>query len=214
MPLAMLYCHADMAPLYLLSFSSSSSTRWSNRLMIPDPEQEGSSKRYSTLANWASSGLVSRNEPCTGVISRMQLNQWSDLLHGQHLAWHILLHPALLVNFFNNSKRLESRSKAQILPVFFINAERCEVLFPGAAQASIAWAPLGAWHTWAGKHDALSYRCIHIELIYFFPLLSNSVPVKWCCPKRIMDVHESQSFDWKWAYRGDGGQYRILSACN
>jgi hypothetical protein len=42
--------------------------------------------------------------------------------------------------------------------VFFINAERWDVLLPGAAQASIAWTFVGIWATWAGKQEALSYK--------------------------------------------------------
>lgn len=37
---------------------------------------------------------------------------------------YLLLHPALLVNLFNKSNLRESKSKAQIFPEFFINAER------------------------------------------------------------------------------------------
>lgn len=52
--------------------------------------------------------------------------------------YYLLEQPALLVNRFNRSSLRMSRSNAQIWPVFFISAERCEVLLPGAAQASIA----------------------------------------------------------------------------
>lgn len=51
---------------------------------------------------------------------------------------------------------------ARTFPLFCMIAQRCDVLFPGAAVASITTASsrAGGARTCAGKHDALSWRMI------------------------------------------------------
>lgn len=84
---------------------------------------------------------------------------------------YLLLQPALFVRRFNKSSRLISRSKAKIFPVLRTNADKCDVLFPGAAHASMMWDPFAGLQTWAGKQEALSYA---IQWIYI-PIINNSM---------------------------------------
>lgn len=64
-----------------------------------------------------------------------------------------------LVRLRRDSCRAEA---ALTLPLLPMSALRCEVLFPGAAVASITWlAPsAGGARMCAGKHEALSCRMI------------------------------------------------------
>eukprot|EP00963_Diacronema_lutheri_P002438 scaffold160_cov333-Pavlova_lutheri.AAC.6 len=53
--------------------------------------------------------------------------------------------------------RPRSLSKANIIPVPFMMEAKCVVLFPGAAQASITWAPGGGESACAGMQ--LDHPC-------------------------------------------------------
>jgi hypothetical protein len=72
-------------------------------------------------------------------------------------------------------KRLRSRSKASSLPRFFMRALRCDVLFPGAAVASMTTvsSDAGGFRTTAGMQDALSWRMSH-PFVYIFSSLSGA----------------------------------------
>lgn len=118
---------------------SCSSTKWSKRETIPDPEHEGSSRIYSTFLYLASLGLTFKKSWCIASIDE---------------------HPALLLSIWRVPNRLASWSKAKMLPWFPIRLARWDVLFPGAAHASIMWAPRGGLRIWAGKQEALSCSMI------------------------------------------------------
>lgn len=168
------------------------SSKKSSRFTIPEPLHDGSRRLRSTsiqfvsTSSWKKPAVRSHMSygSILGVVGRTGEKVCIDRFYiltscpGQHgLQGGVTFPVALKCKELSSRTRPISSSITQqatmilateevgcqrTLPLFCINAARCDVLFPGAAVASMVTVPssAGGESTNAGKHEALSCSTI------------------------------------------------------